>query len=434
MSSSIYDTRLQNKIRPNRQRLIKESKTTDVPDFLMVGNTKPNFDFKTNRMLQPISSSKKPLQQAPFLPKNNLIASGLGGKKPVQIDYVTSERKQRIPRDLIWETNIVRELRQNVYPDGTPKNNVPAQSADSAYIERMFADKKLVDLEKSFELRGGKGARPHPDAVREAELKKLENLIAETKYGPTYKNVALSAENHAKLASKNAEEIRAELDALKREALVHKEDVVDALENIGGGKLSPPAKSKISTETYFVVNKEDLNAFKDHVTELEGKFDPKDSDFIKSLDKLALELGIDKETVSKTKPEDLLQKAKDMLDKNVQTYEKDEVIPLDIIEQVRLNNTDLSFVKNEIEQYTNQNISYYEDQYAQDPNNIHKFKDDYIKNIIINENPYHTESDVVAILRKFKKIGNNTYLKKPEKIKNAYKEFLAARTPIKAEK
>jgi hypothetical protein len=168
-------------------------------------------------------------------------ASGLGGKKPYYIDFVSkpmSTFKSKPPKGLVYEPNSIRELRQNVYPDGTPKNLSQLQQADSQYLEDLNNQKKQKQLEERYNQRvrvnNPGGGRPHPDARMEQELKRLDEMLAETKYGKgAYKNIALSTESHAKLAQKQAEDIRAELNKLRAESRVHKSDVVSAIQETG---------------------------------------------------------------------------------------------------------------------------------------------------------------------------------------------------------
>ena len=228
--SNIYNKSLYFKIKPDGKRILERQVSTSYPRYAVEGNTKPNLDFKTNRMLQPLFSSKIPIQQNPFVPTQPVHAFGLGGRYPIDIDYITVPSKPRKPSGLIWEPNTTREMRYNVYPDGLPKNNIPAQSQDSQYLEYLNNEKKRAELEKMYNERGGNGPRPHP--TREEELKKLENLIAETKYGRSaYKNIALNAEDHAKMAKKNADDIRAELTALKSSNRDNFDDFMYAAKN-----------------------------------------------------------------------------------------------------------------------------------------------------------------------------------------------------------
>lgn len=221
--SNIYNRRLDYEVLPSGKQVLERSITTKVPRYALVGNTKPNLNFQVNRMLQPISQTKIVMPQSPFVPKAPVKASGLGGRVPYYIDYIVPPKQKRKPVGLVWEPNTIREMRQNVYPDGTPKNNIPAQSQDSAYLEYLNNQKTQKDLEQKFIERGGKGVRPHPDALREEELKRLEEMIAETKYGKgPYKNIGLTAEQHREMAEKQAEEIKKELADLKKLGLTGK--------------------------------------------------------------------------------------------------------------------------------------------------------------------------------------------------------------------
>ena len=239
--SNIYDRNLDFKIKPDGKRILERPTSTSYPRYAVEGNTKPNLDFKTNRMLQPIFSSKIPIQQNPFVLKQPVHAFGLGGRYPIDIDYVSVPTTPRKPYGLIWEPNSIREMRQNVYPDGLRKNNLPTQLQDSQYLEYLNNEKKRADLEKIYDERGGNGLRPHP--TREEELKKLENLIAETKYGKgPYKNIALNAEDHAKLAQQSADDIRKELDALRKESKENRGELVGAI--LQSAYLSDPVVKK----------------------------------------------------------------------------------------------------------------------------------------------------------------------------------------------
>ena len=200
---------------PSGKRVLERPQKVQVPKYAVVGNTAPNLDFQVNRMLQPLFQTKKPIQQSPYVPKQPVNAAGLGGRVPYYIDYLVPPKQKRKPVGLSWEPNTIREMRQNVYPDGVPKNNVPAQSQDSAYLEYLNNQKTQKDLEQKFVERGGKGPRPHPNADREEELKRLEEMIAESKYGKgPYKNIGLTAEQHQKMAEKQAAEIKDELSKL----------------------------------------------------------------------------------------------------------------------------------------------------------------------------------------------------------------------------
>jgi len=207
--SNIYNKGLEYQILPSGKRLLQYPTKTTIPEYTIVGNTKPNLDYNVNRQLQPIFYNKKPIQQTPFLPKNPIKASGLGGRKPIDIDYVIQPRKPKQPMGLIWEPNTIREMRQNVYPDGLPKNNVPAQSADSAFIEKKHAEREIDRLESLL-----KYAREHPE--QKLDVARLEKLKDEKSYivNP-YKNVALSVEGHRKMAEREAKGIQEELKLLR---------------------------------------------------------------------------------------------------------------------------------------------------------------------------------------------------------------------------
>jgi hypothetical protein len=240
--SNIYNRRLEYQINPKGKAFLEIPNTTVYPKYAMVGNTKPNLDYRTNRILQPIFQTKKPIAQGPFFSKQPINAHGLGGKKPVYIDYVSqplASFKTRPPKGLVWEPNSIRETRQNVYPDGVPKNFSQLQQADSQYLENVNNEKKEKQLKERYEQRsrvaGHDGSRPHPDRQVEEELKRLDEMLLETRYGKgPYKNIGLNAEEHRKMAEKQAADIRKELEDLRKEALVHKADVVDAIVNPGG--------------------------------------------------------------------------------------------------------------------------------------------------------------------------------------------------------
>jgi len=239
--SNIYNRRLDYEVLPTGKRVLQEPTKTVVPKYAIIGNTKPNLDFQVNRMLQPLFATKQPIPQSPYTPKQPVSASGLGGKKPYYIDFVSkpmSNFKTKPPKGLVYEPNSIRELRQNVYPDGLPKNNIAGQQADSQYLEDLNNQKKQKQLEERYNQRvrvnNPGGGRPHPNRDIEEELKKLDDMLAETKYGKgAYKNIALNAEGHAKLAQKQAEDIRAELNKLRAESRVHKSDVVSAIQETG---------------------------------------------------------------------------------------------------------------------------------------------------------------------------------------------------------
>lgn len=220
--SNIYNRRLDYQVDPKGKPFLQQQKTTVYPEYAVVGNTKPNLDYKTNRMLQPLFQTKKPIPQGPFNPKQPINAHGLGGRNPYYINYVSQPMasfKTRPPKALIWEPNSIREVRQNVYPDGVPKNFSQLQQADSQYLENLNNEKKQKQLESIYQERrkagGHDGSRPHPTPSIEEELKRLDNMIAETKYGKgPYKNIGLTTEQHRQMAEKQAAEIRDELSKL----------------------------------------------------------------------------------------------------------------------------------------------------------------------------------------------------------------------------
>jgi hypothetical protein len=244
--SNIYNRRLDYEVLASGKRVLQRPEKPVIPKYAVVGNTAPNLDFQTNRMLQPLFATKKPIPQSPYTPKQPVNASGLGGRAPIYIDYVVPDRpKPTKPKGLVWEPNSIRELYNNVYPDGLPKNNIGAQAANSQYLDALNQEKKQKQLEQRYNerLRVGRNAddikeidegkrtgRPHPDARMEQELKRLDEMLADTKYGKgPYRNIALSTEGHAKLAQKQAEDIRAELNKLRAAAKSHKDEVVAAI-------------------------------------------------------------------------------------------------------------------------------------------------------------------------------------------------------------
>ncbi|NBO23201.1 hypothetical protein EBU94_07690, partial [bacterium] len=170
--SNIYNRRLDYEVLASGKRVLERPTKVSVPKYAVVGNTAPNLNFQVNRLLQPLTQTKKPLQQTPFVPKQPVQAAGLGGRAPYYIDYVVPERKSRKAEGLLWEPNTIREMRGNVYPDGLPKNNIPAQSADSQYLEYQNNQKKQKELEEQYQrrLRVGREdaapkdlGRPHPN-------------------------------------------------------------------------------------------------------------------------------------------------------------------------------------------------------------------------------------------------------------------------------
>ena len=222
--SNIYNRRLDYQIDPKGKPFLQTPTTTTYPEYVVVGNTKPNLDYKTNRMLQPLFQTKKPIPQGPFNPKQPINSHGLGGRVPYYIDYVSqplASFKTRPPKGLLWEPNSIREVRQNVYPDGVPKNFSQLQQADSQYLENLNNDKKQKQLQERYNQRsrvgGHDGSRPHPTPSVEEELKRLDEMLAETKYGSgPYKNIGLNAEQHRQMAEKQAEEIKKELADIKK--------------------------------------------------------------------------------------------------------------------------------------------------------------------------------------------------------------------------
>ena len=239
--SNIYNRRLDYEVLASGKRVLQRPTKPVVPKYAIVGNTAPNLDFQTNRMLQPLFATKKPIPQSPYTPKQPVNASGLGGRAPIYIDYVVPDRpKPKKPSGLVWEPNSIRELYNNVYPDGLPKNNVGAQAANSQYLDALNQEKKQKELEERYNQRvrvnNPGGRRPHPDARMEEELKKLDEMLAETKYGKggPYKNIALSAEGHAKMAQQQAEDIRAELNKMRSAAKSHKDELVSAIGSSSG--------------------------------------------------------------------------------------------------------------------------------------------------------------------------------------------------------
>lgn len=222
--SNIYNRRLDYQVTPTGKPFLQQQKTTVYPEYAVVGNTKPNLDYKTNRILQPLFQTKKPIPQGPFNPKQPIDAHGLGGRKPVYINYVSqplASFKTRPPKGLLWEPNSIRETRYNVWPDGVPKNLNQLQQADSQYLENLNNEKKQKELQQRYEQRsrvgGHDGSRPHPTPSVEEELKRLDELLAETKYGKgASKFIGLNAEQHRQMAEKQAEEIKKELADLKK--------------------------------------------------------------------------------------------------------------------------------------------------------------------------------------------------------------------------
>jgi len=315
--SNIYNRRLEYQINPKGKPFLEIPNTTVYPKYAVVGNTKPNLDYRTNRMLQPIFQTKKPIAQGPYIPKEPINAHGLGGKKPVYIDYVSqplASFKTRPPKGLVWEPNSIRETRQNVYPDGVPKNFSQLQQADSQYLENLNNEKKEKQLKERYEQRsrvgGHDGSRPHPTPSVEEELKRLDEMLAETKYGKgAYKNIGLNAEQHRQMAEKQAADIRKELEDLRKEALVHKTDVVDAIVNPGGVlKFTKPPPSALSDD--------DLKELVDDPKKLDKFF----TDYTKSNMKLPLSTDKDYKNIRTAYLLSYLSKRNpfiDLTDKNV---------------------------------------------------------------------------------------------------------------------
>lgn len=226
--SNIYNRRLDYEVFSNKKRVLERPEKTTVPKYAVVGNTQPNLDFQVNRMLQPLFSTKKPIPQSPYTPKQPVNASGLGGRAPIYIDYVIPDRPEaKKPSGLLWEPNSIRETRLNVWPDGVPKNLNQLQQADSQYLENLNNEKKQKQLQERYDQRsragGHDGSRPHPTPSVEEELKKLDDMLAEAKYGKgPFKNVGLNAEQHRQMAEKQAAEIRKELADLRASGIVKK--------------------------------------------------------------------------------------------------------------------------------------------------------------------------------------------------------------------
>ena len=236
--SNIYNRRLDYEVYPSGKRVLERPTSLKVPNYAVVGNTAPNLNFNTNRMLQPLFATKKPIPQRPFNPKQPINASGLGGRQPIYIDYTIPKSKPRPIVGLKWEPNSIREARDNVYPDGVPKNLSQLQQADSAYLEQLNNDKKRRDGEERLNRLVAGRPRPLTDAMEEKMAKELEDVIAEGKYGKgAYKNIALSAEGHAKLAQQQADDIRNELKKLQGLTKEQKTSLVTALSSVSPQKL-----------------------------------------------------------------------------------------------------------------------------------------------------------------------------------------------------
>jgi hypothetical protein len=231
--SNIYNRRLDYEVLPSGKRVLDYPTKISVPNYAVVGNTKPNLDFKTNRMLQPLFQTKKPIAQGPYTPKQPVNAVGLGGRKPYYIDYTIPKSAPRPAMGLSWEPNSVREQRDNVYPDGVPKNASSVSQQNAKYLEEQYADKEAKRLEQVIQGLSAGERRPlggRIDHPREQQLQRLEKMLEERKYTANpYKNVALSVDDHRKMAEKSANEIRDELAALRRNAKEHRTDIVKAI-------------------------------------------------------------------------------------------------------------------------------------------------------------------------------------------------------------
>jgi len=219
--SNIYNRGLEYQILPSGKRVLQYPTGNTVPQYALVGNLKPNLDWKTNRMIQPLTQTKQPMLEPPFVPKNPVRANSLGGRKPYDIDYIIPPKKLKPSTGLLWEPNSIREMRQNVYPDGLPKNNIPAQSADSAYLQEKSNLAEMKRLQEEIKL-------GRPDR---GDLKELQNQLEERQYKANpYKNITLSVESHRQMAEREAKVIQDELRQLRRDAGVHKDDIVSTLQ------------------------------------------------------------------------------------------------------------------------------------------------------------------------------------------------------------
>ena len=344
--SNIYNRRLEYEIFADGKRVLQYPKKTLVPTLALIGDTKPNLDFQTNRMLQPISKTKTVLPAAPYVPKQPVNATGLGGRKPSYIDYVIPKTKPKPIMGQVWEPNSIRESRDNVYPDGVPKNINATQQADSQYLEYLNNAKKVTELEKRYaEREGGKG-RPHPDPTREEELKRLDEMLAEARYGKgPYKNIGLSAENHAKLAQKQADDIKKELADLRKSGKENFDDLVYAGKN-NLGSLEDVKRHK-SSELYKQRMNEKLYSLAEKQQELElpsgeldfgwlytGKTPSKEDEdiFRKSLEYVALDLEGDvleaKSDEDKIASEDALSVISYLIEKPFSEYTDEEKVVL----------------------------------------------------------------------------------------------------------
>lgn len=223
--SNIYNRGLEYQILPSGKRVLQYPTGNTVPQYALVGNLKPNLDWKTNRMIQPLTQTKQPMKEPPFVPKNPVRANSLGGRKPYDIDYIIPPRKPKPSTGLLWEPNTIREMRQNVYPDGLPKNNIPVQSADSSYLEQKGNLAEMKRLEEQIKL-------GRPDR---GDLKELENQLEERQYKANpYKNVALSVEGHRIMAEREAKAIKDELRQLREK---NREATDDLLYGLTEGKV-----------------------------------------------------------------------------------------------------------------------------------------------------------------------------------------------------
>lgn len=228
--SNIYNRRLDYEVLPTGKRILQYPTKITTPKYIVVGNTKPNLDYQVNRKLQPIFQTKQPLQQSPFISKQPTHSVGLGGRRPVYIDYIVPPKKPRPAMGLVWEPNSIREQRDNVYPDGLPKNSSHVAQQNSQYLEQQYADKEAKRLEQVIKNIVAGERRPLSSGQREAEVQRLEKMLEERKYvSNPYKNIALSVEGHKEMAEREAKAIKAELQALRNSAADHKDDIVEAI-------------------------------------------------------------------------------------------------------------------------------------------------------------------------------------------------------------
>lgn len=283
--SNIYNRRLDYEVRVGpkgqTQRVLEYPTKIDAPKYAVVGNMKPNLDFYTNRMIQPLFQTKKPLAQPAFTPKQPIHAVGLGGRKPVYIDYLVPPKKPKQAVGLSWEPNSVREQRDNVYPDGVPKNSSQLAQQNASYLEKQYADKEAQRLEGVIKNLVGGDARPlgaREDHPRELEVRRLEKMLEERKYvSNPYKNIALSVEGHRQMAEREAKAIQAELAQLRADAGNHKDDIVDALETKGElASKTPPDKDTLATMDKIKTQIDALYLAK-------SKLDAKDEEFLRNV-------------------------------------------------------------------------------------------------------------------------------------------------------